>query len=316
MIRLEYTFRFHVVKFPLKRPLLEIIFLSPDERRLRSGWRLLLQTSLMLILLFGLGFLLDWIAYSYHWSLTGTIYILIDALVELIAIFGSIFLARRFLDRRSVVSLGFVWNRHVVLDLLVGIGITFVMMGGIFLAMTVLGWIDFRGFAWQFDSLPVILGQLFLYILIFTIGGFQEELLSRGYHLQTLSSGLNLFWGIVISSAVFGLLHLANPNATWISVVGIFFAGLFLALGYLRTGQLWLSIGLHFGWNFFEGFVFGFPVSGLKDYHLLRIDISGPHIWTGGAFGPEAGLVVLPALVIGSLLVLWYTHSRLHNIPS
>jgi hypothetical protein len=111
---------------------------------------------------------------------------------------------------------------------------------------------------------------------------------------------------VVISSSIFGLLHLGNPNATWVSAAGIFFAGLFLAYGYLTTKQLWLSIGLHIGWNFFEGVVFGFPVSGLDIYHLLRITVNGPELWTGGPFGPEAGLVVLPGLVLGAVLVFAY----------
>ncbi|OGO80167.1 MAG: hypothetical protein A3K41_03580 [Chloroflexi bacterium RIFOXYD12_FULL_57_15] len=139
---------------------------------------------------------------------------------------------------------------------------------------------------------------------------WNEELLSRGYHLQTLASGTNLFWGVLLSSAVFGALHLGNPNATWVSAAGIFLAGLFLAYGYLRTGQLWLSIGLHIGWNFFEGVVFGFPVSGLDIYPLTRIQVQGPEMWTGGAFGPEAGLVILPALLIGAGLIFWYTRNR------
>jgi hypothetical protein len=156
----------------------------------------------------------------------------------------------------------------------------------------------------------VVMGQTLLYFLIFVIVGWQEELLSRGYHLQTLASGMNLVWGVLISSAVFGLLHLGNPNATWVSAAGIFFAGLFLALGFLRTGQLWLSIGLHIGWNFFEGIVFGFPVSGLTTFPLMRITVSGPTVWTGGAFGPEAGLIVLPAIAIGAGLILLYSRSR------
>jgi hypothetical protein len=106
------------------------------------------------------------------------------------------------------------------------------------------------------------------------------------------------------------LLHLFNPNATWISAAGIFFAGLYLAYGYVRTRQLWLSIGLHIGWNFFEGVVFGFPVSGLAIYPLIRIEVHGPEIWTGGAFGPEAGLIVLPSLILGALLIYLYTIKR------
>jgi hypothetical protein len=112
---------------------------------------------------------------------------------------------------------------------------------------------------------------------------------------------------VVISSAIFGVMHLGNPNATWVSAAGIFFAGLFLAYGYLATKQLWLPIGLHIGWNFFEGVVFGFPVSGLDIYRLIRITVDGPELWTGGAFGPEAGLVLLPGLLLGVALIYVYT---------
>jgi hypothetical protein len=111
---------------------------------------------------------------------------------------------------------------------------------------------------------------------------------------------------VVLSSAIFGVLHLGNPNSSWVSAVGILFAGLFLAFGYLTTKQLWLSIGLHIGWNFFEGVVFGFPVSGLDIYRLTRITVQGPELWTGGAFGPEAGLIVLPGMLLGGVLIFVY----------
>jgi hypothetical protein len=91
------------------------------------------------------------------------------------------------------------------------------------------------------------------------------------------------------------------------AVLGIFAAGLLLAFCYVRTGKLWLSIGLHVGWNFFEGVVFGFPTSGVTIYSLLHIHVTGPALWTGGAFGPEAGLIILPALAIGAGLVWLYT---------
>ena len=292
-----------------KRPFFKNTFLSPNEPRLRAGWRLTIQTIFMLVLLFGLGIPLGLLT-VFHVNLPGASYVILSTLVELIAFTGSIWLARRFLDRRPFASLGFKLDRRLLPDLLAGIAIPFVMMGLIYLAMYALGWIHFQGFAWRFDPPIVVVGQTLLYFLIFVIVGWQEELLSRGYHLQTLASGMNLVWGVLISSAVFGLLHLGNPNATWVSAAGIFFAGLFLALGYVRTGRLWLSIGLHIGWNFFEGIVFGFPVSGLTTFPLMHITVSGPTVWTGGAFGPEAGLIVLPAIAIGAGLILLYTRSR------
>ena len=226
----------------------------------------------------------------------------------------SVFLARRYLDKLPIESLGLKLNTQALFDLLTGIGITFAQMGLIFLLMRGLNWLTFNGFAWEFDPIGVVVKNTLLFFIIFTMVGWNEELLSRGYHLQTITSGLNLFWGVIISSAVFGLLHLANPGASWVSTTGIFFAGIFLAYGYIRTKQLWLPIGLHIGWNFCEGVVFGFPVSGLDIYALTRIEVTGPEIWTGGAFGPEAGLIVLPALLVGALLIYLYTAKRNANV--
>ena len=211
---------------------------------------------------------------------------------------------RRWLDKRSFESLGLKLDQRTLLDILAGIGITFVQMGFIYIVMLGLGWLTFEGFAWQFDPISVVLTSVLTFFVVFIFVGWNEELLSRGYHLQTIASGINLFWGVVISSAVFGLLHLGNPNATWVSAAGIFFAGVYLAYGYIRTRQLWLSIGLHIGWNFFEGVVFGFPVSGLGHLRVDRINVHGPELWTGGAFGPEAGLIVLPGQMWQSRLAL------------
>lgn len=280
------------------------VFLSPDEPRLRAGWRLLLQTILLVLISIPISFIAILVK-------TGeSAASILSQVLNLIAITGSIYIARRWLDKRSFESLGLTLNRQTWIDLAAGIGITFVQMGLVFVAMLGLGWLTFSGFAWEFDPIGLVIQQVVLFFVIFIFVGWNEELLSRGYHLQTLASGTSLFWGTIISSAVFGLLHLGNPNATWVSAAGIFFAGIFLAYGYIRTKQLWLSIGLHIGWNFFEGVGFGFPVSGLDIYPLVRIQVTGPELWTGGAFGPEAGLIVLPALLVGCLLIYWFTMDR------
>ncbi|HUI88126.1 MAG TPA: type II CAAX endopeptidase family protein [Anaerolineales bacterium] len=294
---------------PQKRSFLAFLFLSPFEPRLRAGWRLSIQTLLLIILGMVAGALTLLLPVK---SVIDSIFWL-GEIAELFAVLGSVYLARRFLDKRSFGSLGLKIDKQAVLDILTGILITFTMMGAIFIAMQALGWVQFASFAWNSDPAFKVILQTVSFFTVFILVGFNEELLFRGYHLQTLTSGLNLFWGLVISSVIFGGLHLGNPNASWVSAAGIFFAGLFLAYGYIRTQQLWLSIGLHIGWNFFEGVVFGFPVSGLNIYPLMNIKVSGPVAWTGGAFGPEAGLIILPALVLGAILINLYTKSRLHS---
>lgn len=285
----------------MKRPFFQTVFISPDEARLRAGWRIFFHILLMI----PIGFLSDAALTVLFPFWRGGM--LQAQLVNLAVMTGSVFIARRWLDKRSFESLGLKLSPQLWKDLFAGIAITFVQMGFIYIVMSALGWIRFEGFAWQFESASAVTLGLVGMLAAFILVGWNEELLSRGYQLQNLADGTNLFWGVVISSAVFGILHLGNPNATWISAVGIFFAGIFLAYGYLRTKQLWLPIGLHIGWNFFEGVGFGFPVSGMDMFTLTRITVTGPELWTGGAFGPEAGLIVLPALALGVALIYAYT---------
>ena len=289
-----------------ERSILARIFISPDQPRLRAGWRLLLQIILLFIFGIIVSILVGFIGFVDE-SLTS----IFNQILNFIVITGSVYVARRWLDKKSFESLGLKPDQRTLFDILSGIGITFVQMGFIYVLMLGLGWLTFEGFAWEFDPIEVVFTGVLTFLVVFLFVGWNEELLSRGYHLQTIASGINLFWGVIISSAVFGLLHLGNPNATWISAAGIFFAGVYLAYAYIRTKQLWLSIGLHIGWNFFEGVVFGFPVSGIENiYKLIRIRVHGPELWTGGAFGPEAGLIVLPALLLGAGLIYLYSKNR------
>ncbi len=297
------------------RSCLGYVFLSPSERRLRAGWRLTLQAALQIALtaaavLAGLIILLLWGNLSSALSQTDSLPALaLGEVVELVTVTLSVLVARRFLDRRSFVSLGLTLRGTPLVDVAVGIGITFVIMGLIFAAEAALGWLKLSTFAWTVETPSSLTINLLIWLAVFILVGWSEELMSRGYHLQTIASGMGLTWGLLISSAIFGMLHLYNPNATWFSAVGILFAGLLLGFAYIRTGRLWLSIGLHIGWNFFEGVVFGFPVSGLNTYRLAQTTVHGPTLWTGGAFGPEAGLIVLPAILLAILLVYVYTIS-------
>ena len=150
--------------------------------------------------------------------------------------------------------------------------------------------------------------------------GFQEEQIFRGYLVRNGAEGLRtgrlgargavlLSW--VVFALIFGLAHGLNPNSTLVSTVDLFLAGLFLGLAYMLTGELALGIGLHITWNFFEGNVFGFPVSGtFGGATVVAIHQSGPELWTGGAFGPEAGLIGILAIIVGSALILLWLRLR------
>lgn len=285
------------------------LFIQPGNRRLRAGWRLVIQ-SIILIGFLGCS-VVPLILIKGLLHLTGGSEMLVSQVLEFVAITLSILLSLRFLDHGTLQGLGLDLKRHPLRDLMVGVLIAFISMGFIFLLEFLLGWIEISKVELFSQNLPAFLVSLVISLATFALVGWNEELLSRGYHLQTIASGLNLVWGLLLSSVIFGLLHIFNPGATWISTLGVFLAGLFLGFGYFRSRQLWLPMGLHLGWNFSEGVIFGFPVSGWNGFHLINTTINGPATWTGGSFGPEAGLIVLPGLILGSLMIWLYSRDYL-----
>ena len=291
------------------------LFISPSEPRLRAGWRILLHAGLTLFLTlaaaFPVGFALLLVGgLSFSDSDPGLP--LLSALSSLLGALPATFVARRVLDRRSFRSLGLSLDRSTVLDLAVGFAVSGIMLTSIYGIEAGAGWLRFDEWAWRSASAGTVIAGTFVWLIIFVAVGIQEEIFSRGYQLQNLIDGLGIWPGLLLSSLLFGLLHIANPNSVWYQTLpGILAAGLFLAYGWLRTRRLWLPIGLHIGWNFFEGTVFGFPVSGALPFTLIRQSVQGPQLVTGGEFGPEAGLIVLLAMLLGAGLIYAYTINRL-----
>ncbi len=139
------------------------------------------------------------------------------------------------------------------------------------------------------------------------IGGAAfEELLFRGVIFRLVEEWTGTWIALAVSAILFGLAHAANPGATPVSSLAIALeAGILLGAAYALTRNLWLPIGLHFAWNFFEGPVFGTQVSGhsfLRD--ALTSQLTGPSWITGGSFGPEAGLPAIITCTIAAVLLL------------
>ncbi len=289
------------------------LFWSPNDRRLRAGWRLILHVILVALLIVALEVLLS-LAFE-DLEETFTFGIVEMALIGLAIVAGTL-LAARFLDRRPVSDVGLQFSSHWWRDFGYGLFLGAFLMLLIFLVELALGWVTVQELLSTNRSVPFGLAILWP-LTQFLAVGIYEELVSRGYLFKNIAEGLSfspvgrkrailLAW--LISSAVFGLLHAGNPNATVVSTLNLFLAGLFLGLPFLLTDQLAMPIGIHITWNFFQGNVFGFPVSGTSNNEITFIAVqqSGPDLWTGGAFGPEAGLLGLAALIVGSLLIVWW----------
>jgi uncharacterized protein len=139
----------------------------------------------------------------------------------------------------------------------------------------------------------------------------------RGFVFRIVEIAGGTWIGVVVSSVLFGAGHAFNPGATVISSIAIALeAGVLLAAAYVVTGRLWLPIGLHAGWNFTEGSLFGMSVSGYSTTPgWLAGTLKGPVILTGGAFGPEASIFAVAVCLAVALLLLWRT-VQLHRVKA
>lgn len=136
--------------------------------------------------------------------------------------------------------------------------------------------------------------------------GIFEELIFRGVLFRSVEAVFGSWAGIVVSSAAFGLVHLLNPEATIGGAVYIAIeAGLLLAAAFLVTRRLWIGMGFHMAWNYFQSAVFSGAVSGnAAEPGLLKATIEGPDLLTGGAFGMEHSIVALVYCTTAGVVLL------------
>lgn len=314
------------------------VFWNRKERRLRSFWRLVILVILLFVFsaIFGsaaavvgvavIGFsqgftnILDdpqgFTARLTQVTQLPSFINLTSGIIVLLAALCTLLVMARWIDRRPISSYGFHLQRAWWRDLGFGLFLGLLMMAAIFLTEYFAGWLKITAtFHASVAGIPFGL-EIGMVLLLFICVGIYEELLSRGILLRNIAEGLNLplvgpqtalILGYLLSSLIFGLLHGANPNATALSTILLIAAGLFLGLGYFLTGELAIPIGLHIAWNFCEGNIFGFAVSGTNaGPSLLAIQQTGPSLFTGGTFGPEAGLVGLAAILLGGCITAWW----------
>ena len=301
------------------------IFWNRNEVRLRAGIRAVLQLTLFFGLMKGLSALFG--VPSVITSETSLRAIVLVGVVRLLRVVISVYAACRFLDRRRFSGLGLKVSKRWWQDLGFGAGVGIVMMAGIFVVELAFGWVTVTGALCTASPDNSFIPSSLVFVFLFACVGFSEELLARGYLLTNLAEGFNLkdvgpkraaLIGLIVSSLVFGALHLGSPDVSAISIVIIMMIGLLAGLSYLWTGRLAIAIGIHATWNLFQGHVFGLPVSGTTfasdTASFVSVEQDGPELWTGGAFGPEAGLIGICAVLVGTLLVLGWVRLRYGSV--
>jgi membrane protease YdiL (CAAX protease family) len=286
--------------------------LNSNENRLRAGWRILifivffiLMSRILSIVALGIVGDLDKTESSY-WVFRGIIVIVASSLV--------IWVVRKYFDKKTFISLGLKLDSLAVKDFFVGLIISGLMIGTIFIIFLISGLLEIKEISWSGSGISAVFEIILWFFGIGLAVGWSEELAFRGYLLQNIKDGIGMFWAILLSCILYGLLHMSNPNSTIISGILIAIFGYSRIFGWLRSGQLWLSIGMHAGWDFFQGPILGFPVSGMNTESLIKPTISGREWITGGSFGPEAGIVVIPVIIFGLIIMYLWTAKR-ENIP-
>ena len=285
---------------------LERLFLR--DGNLRPIWRFFLSVILVLFA-YAAAYLLaeevhEFIPQAWAWYAT-----LFPC--QLLALLAAFKIMTRVFDHKplGVVGLTFHpdWLRELGAGLVIG-GIMMVLVGG---TEGLLALVRFAR-----NPLPgrVELAYGTGLFLVLLISATNEELTFRGYPFQKLVQSLGPPGAIAVSSACFGLAHLGNPHPTWISTLNTMLVGIPLSIAYLRTRALWMPVGIHFAWNYVQGYVFGLPLSGYTfSTSLLSAQVLGAAWLTGSDYGPEGGLLATVVIVAAGVCLFLSPRIRINE---
>ena len=234
-----------------------------------------------------------------------------DLLSLLVTLFSFAFISLlvffrvKVVEKRSLSSIGFNknnWLEKYSLGFLIGL----VMMSIVVLILLPFGYITIEKNPVQPVGVSAISSVLVI-LFGWIIQGATEEIVTRGWLLNVLTTKYNIGVGLLISSVLFGFMHLTNPNVNYIAVINIILVGLFYGLCVIKTNDLWAVCGMHTAWNFTQGNLFGFEVSGIDVSvgSLIDLNLVGNDFVTGGIFGPEAGIVATFILLVSIVILLF-----------
>lgn len=277
---------------------------TPSEPLVRPIWRFVIAAIFVEAA--------DWVALNFasnvlvkHPILQDALYRFAGAVILLVGFHFMLRVLDEVEDREIVPALGFR-RKGALREFILGAGISILLIA---LAVGVIAL--FGGYSFQIRATGIAWRRFAEVIVLLLVGATFEELSFRGYAFQRLTDAVGPMFSILIFSIWFGAVHLWNPHSSGVLSWAFFntiAVGALFALAYLRTRALWMPIGLHFGWNFALGPVFGLPVSGLDIFSVLNHGKAfGPKWLTGGSYGVEASATGALAIVVGLVPVLLLT---------
>jgi len=220
---------------------------------------------------------------------------LLMMICQLMGTLFTVWIFQKFISKERFISIGldFInYKNDFYQGLAVGTGL--ISIGFFTLIILNLTSIDLTYFS--------IYDQIF-YFFLFIVVSLNEEIAIRGYILHNLSQSFNKYIALIISSFVFMGMHLGNPNIGMLPLANLFLAGIFLGVYRIHKNNLWFPIGAHLMWNYLQGPIYGFEVSGNKINSLFEQKLQGHEVLTGGNFGYEGSIILTVFLIISIFLM-------------
>ena len=277
--------------------------MKTDAPRIKYGWirAVLFFISFFIFIavfdLIGIAIISSISEYSFEEYIADTKLLMENKMMMLMMVsqlFGTLFtvwLFQKFVNREPFTSIGLEFSGYkddFVSGLLLGVGLIVLGFGTLYI-------FNFLSVASiQFS----LIDQLF-YLSLFAVVSLNEEIAIRGYILQNLSSSFNKYIALVLSSLVFMIMHIGNPNMSAVPLFNLFLAGLLLGVYCIHKNNLWFPIGAHITWNYFQGPVLGFEVSGNDVDSIFIQSLNGSELITGGEFGFEGSIILTTFMIIG-----------------
>jgi hypothetical protein len=222
---------------------------------------------------------------------------------------------RVFWDREPVATMGLESTPTWGYDLVSGFAVGLVLISLVFVIPLLTGGLTFKShFTGGMFNVAFFAIMAFFFIgMLFQV--FAEEIVFRGYLFVTVKSGWGMMTAVAVTSVLFGVGHIFNPGFSWAIALNLVLAGILMALGVVVTGNIWWPLGFHLAWNFFEGYIYGFPVSGLtaSPISMFFTKITAPSWLMGGSFGPEGGLAGTLAFTAGIIWLLYLNKKKEKN---
>lgn len=223
---------------------------------------------------------------------------LLLSVFNIVSLIIVIYVFRKHIDRKSFKSMGFQIKNRLV-DMAMGfLAALFVICLGSFI-LVISNAINLTYVQFDFQT-------LLLSFLLFFLVAIHEEVFFRGYILNNLMTSMNKYFALLISSVIFALFHALNFNLSLWSIINLVIAGILLGSSYIFNKNLWFPISLHWFWNFFQGPVLGYSVSGSPVTSIFKESYLSPDIINGGAFGFEGSVICTFLSSVAIMSIFWY----------